>query len=58
MSVVGVLDIVNRATILKGQDFNLTYLTGAALVFLVFTIPLTRLTDYLIRRDQARMRAN
>ena len=58
VSVVGVLDIVNRATILKGQDFNLTYLTGAALVFLVFTIPLTRLTDYLIRRDQARMRAN
>ncbi len=57
VSVVGVLDIVNRATILKGQDFNLSYVTGAAVCFLIITIPLTRLTDYLVRRDQARMRA-
>ncbi len=45
VSVVGVLDVVNRATILKGQDFNLTYLTGAAICFLIITIPMTRLTD-------------
>jgi polar amino acid transport system permease protein len=57
VSVVGVLDIVNTSSILKGQDFNLTYLTGAAVCFLVITIPMTRLVDYLIRRDQARMRA-
>ena len=57
VSVVGVLDIVNRATILKGQDFNLSYLTGAAVFFLVITIPMTRLTDYLVVRDQRRMRA-
>jgi polar amino acid transport system permease protein len=57
VSVVGVLDVVNRATILKGQDFNLTYLTGAAICFLIITIPMTRLTDWLVKRDAARMRA-
>jgi polar amino acid transport system permease protein len=57
VSVVGVLEIVNRATILKGTYFNLSFVTGAAVAFLIITIPLTRLTDYLIRRDQARMRA-
>ena len=57
VSVVGVLDVVNTATILKGQYFNLSFMTGAALFFLVITIPLTRLTDYLVKRDQARMRA-
>jgi polar amino acid transport system permease protein len=58
VSVVGVLDIVNRASILKGQDFNLSYVTGAAVCFLVITVPMTRFTDWLIKRDQARMRAN
>jgi polar amino acid transport system permease protein len=57
VSIVGVLDIVNRATILKGQDFNLSYMSGAALAFLVITVPLTRFTDFLVRRDQSRMRA-
>jgi polar amino acid transport system permease protein len=58
VSVVGVLDIVNRATILKGTYFNLSFITGAAVFFLVVTIPLTRFTDYLVQRDQARMRAS
>jgi polar amino acid transport system permease protein len=57
VSIVGVLEIVNRATILKGAYFNLSFITGAAVFFLVVTIPLTRFTDYLIKRDQARMRA-
>lgn len=57
VSIVGVLDIVNRATILKGQDFNLSYMSGAALAFLAITVPLTRFTDFLVRRDHARMRA-
>ncbi len=48
---------MNRATILKGQDFNLSYMSGAALAFLVITVPLTRFTDFLVRRDQSRMRA-
>jgi polar amino acid transport system permease protein len=58
VSIVGVLEIVNRATILKGTYFNLSFITGAAVFFLVVTIPLTRFTDYLIKRDQSRMRAN
>jgi polar amino acid transport system permease protein len=58
VSIVGVLEIVNRATILKGAYFNLSFITGAAVFFLVVTIPLTRFTDYLIKRDQSRTRAN
>jgi polar amino acid transport system permease protein len=58
VSAVGVLDLVNRANILKGQDFNLSYLTGAAIFFLIITIPMTRLTDYLVAKDQAKMRAH
>jgi polar amino acid transport system permease protein len=57
VSVVGVLDVVNRATILKGEYFNLSFITGAAVFFLIVTIPLTRFLDYLIKRDQARTRA-
>jgi len=57
VSVVGVLDIVNRASVLKGTYFNLSFVTGAAVFFLVVTVPLTRFTDYLIERDQRRMRA-
>ena len=56
--MVGVLDVVNRATILTGQDFNLSPITGAAICFLVITIPMTRLTDWLVKRDAARMRAD
>ena len=58
VSIVGVLEIVNRATIVKGSYFNLSFITGAAVFFLVITIPLTRFTDYLIERDQSRTRAN
>ena len=52
VSVVGVLDVVNRATILKGTYFNLSSITGAAVCFLIITIPLTRFTDWLVARDQ------
>ena len=58
VSIVGVLEVLNRATILKGSYFNLSSVTGAAVFFLVITIPLTRFVDYLIKRDQARMRAD
>jgi hypothetical protein len=31
--------------------------TGLGICFLVITIPMTRLTDYLVKRDQQRMHA-
>ena len=37
--------------------FNLSPILGAGLCFLVITIPLARFTDWLVKRDAARMRA-
>ena len=38
-----------------GNNFNLSSVTGLGLCFLVITIPMTRFTDYLVKRDQQRM---
>jgi polar amino acid transport system permease protein len=43
--------------IIKSNKFNLSPITGAAIFFLVVTIPFTRLVDYLIKRDQERTQA-
>lgn len=56
LSVLGLLEGVNTARILVTSQSNLTALTGVSLCFLAVTIPLARLTDYLIRRDAARLR--
>jgi polar amino acid transport system permease protein len=37
--------------------FNFTGYTMAALLFIAITIPLARVTDYLIERDRRRMAA-
>jgi polar amino acid transport system permease protein len=52
--IVGSLDVMGQAALLKSQYFNLSPVVGAAICFLVFTIPLTRLVDYLIDRDRRR----
>ncbi len=54
---VGALDILNIATIYKSQYFNLSPVTGAAIAFLIITIPVTRFVDYLIRIDKERTQA-
>lgn len=53
-SVVGTLEIFQKANLYKSQFFNLTSVAVAGLYFLILTIPLARFTDWLIRRDQAR----
>ena len=58
LAFVGVLEIFNTSTLLKSKYFNLTPVVAAGIAFVIITIPLARLTDYLVRRDQARMRAN
>jgi polar amino acid transport system permease protein len=57
VSVVGLAEILNVANILKNNHFNLSPVTGAALFFLIITIPCTRFVDYLIKRDRARTQA-
>jgi polar amino acid transport system permease protein len=57
LSIVGMIDVLGAATLLKAKYFNLSAVTGAAICFLVITIPFTRLTDYLIKRDRERTMA-
>jgi polar amino acid transport system permease protein len=57
LSIVGLLEILNIASQYKNQFFNLSPVTGAAMCFLVITIPFTRFVDYLIKRDRARTQA-
>jgi polar amino acid transport system permease protein len=57
IGIIGVLDGFRRAQVYAGQKFNLSSFTGLALCFVVVTIPMTRLTDYLLRRDQQRIAA-
>jgi polar amino acid transport system permease protein len=57
LNIVGVLEGFNLARIYAGNHFNLSSVTGLGICFLVITIPMTRLTDYLVKRDQQRMMA-
>ena len=57
LNIVGVLEGFNLARIYAGNHFNLSSVTGLGLCFLVITIPMTRFTDYLVKRDQQRMMA-
>lgn len=58
VSLIGVLEGFNRARIFSGNRFNLSPVVGLGLAFVVITIPMARLTDHLIERDQRRMRAS
>jgi len=57
VSIIGLSEILLVATIVKSNKFNLSPITGAAVFFLVVTIPFTRLVDYLIKRDKERTQA-
>ena len=57
IGVLGLQDGFRKAQIYSGQHFNATPYVGLALCFIVITIPLTRVTDYLLKRDQQKMRA-
>jgi polar amino acid transport system permease protein len=56
IGVIGVLDGFRRAQIYAGQNFNLSSFTVLAACYVVITIPMTRFTDRLLRRDQERLR--
>lgn len=54
ISFIGVVEIFRAAQIRQASHFNFTPYLSVALVFLVLTLPLTRITDWLIARDRAR----
>jgi polar amino acid transport system permease protein len=57
INVLGLLEGFNRARIYAGNNFNLSSVVGLGICFVVITVPMTRLTDYLIKRDQRRLQA-
>jgi polar amino acid transport system permease protein len=57
VNVIGSIDAFNQARIVASNHFNLSPVTTVALLFILITIPQTRLVDKLIERDQRRMRA-
>lgn len=54
LSVIGVRDAVREADIYTARTFNRSSLIVAAILFLLATVPLARLTDRYARRDQER----
>ncbi|MCW2723426.1 MAG: polar amino acid transporter, inner rane subunit [Frankiales bacterium] len=54
ISVIGAIDAVRQAQILTANLGNFTPYLVAGGLFVVMTIPLTRLTDYLAARDSRR----
>ena len=54
LSFVGVVEIFRESQIKQSILFNFTPYLGTALVFVIVTVPLARLTDYLVARDRRR----
>ena len=57
ISVLGAVDAIRAAGIQTAQSFNFTPYLVAGALFVLLTIPLTRFTDWLTRRQDARQRA-
>ena len=51
ISVLGPVEAMRRASIEVARTFNFTPYVAAAVLFLCVSIPLTRLTDHLLRRE-------
>lgn len=54
LSVLGIRDAVREAQIYTAKTFNYSSLIAASLLFLIATIPLSRFTDYVARKDRER----
>src|SRR6187397_1753445 len=52
VSFIGVVEIFRYAQIKSAATYNFTPLIGVALVFMVVTIPLIHLVDWLVARDR------
>jgi polar amino acid transport system permease protein len=58
VGLLGLVEVARAAENYASSTFNFTGYTMAALLFIAVTIPLARVTDYLIERDRRRMRAS
>jgi polar amino acid transport system permease protein len=54
VGLLGPIEVLRRSQIDTARAFNFTPYVGAALIFLAATIPLTRLADWLMARQQRR----
>lgn len=54
LSVLGIIEVFRRATSIKDLTGNFTPLVAAAVIFLVLTIPETRLVDWYTARQRHR----
>lgn len=52
VSYIGVVEIFRQSYIKQAGSFNFSPYLGTALVFIVVTLPLARLTDWLLRRER------
>ena len=57
VSFLGVVELFRTAAIKQAATFNFTPFLAVALVFVVVTIPLARIVDWLIARDRAKAAA-
>jgi polar amino acid transport system permease protein len=55
--LLGPIEVLRSAQINASANFNYTAYVVAALLFVAITLPLTRLTDWLQRRDTRRRMA-
>jgi polar amino acid transport system permease protein len=55
VSVIGFVEVVQAGRDIQSETFNSSALTLGAIFFLIFTIPLARLVDYMIARQQRRV---
>ena len=54
VSFIGVVEIFRQSQIRQAATFNFTPYLATAIVFLLLTIPLARLTDWLVSRERGR----
>lgn len=54
VSLIGPIEILRRAGVDKSKFANFTPYVAAAVIFLCITIPLTRMTDFLMERERRR----
>ena len=57
VGLLGLVEVARAAENYASSTFNFTGYTMAALLFIAVTIPLARVTDWLIERDRRRMAA-
>ncbi|WP_405149818.1 amino acid ABC transporter permease [Sphaerisporangium sp. NBC_01403] len=52
--VVGIIDAFSQAKIYSANDFNLSAVTAVCFLFVLITIPQTRLVDYMLARSSSK----